>query len=68
MSYDQDWDDNLEPDQRASIMNSMAKKMGLEPRYGNFQAGAQEGKSYYHSAGMEWEGDPVPTARRGKGA
>jgi hypothetical protein len=49
MSEEQDWDDNLEPEQRASVMNATAKAMGLEPRYGNFQAGAQEARQVAYS-------------------
>lgn len=46
-----DWDDHLDPDQRSAVMDATRKRLGLEPRGGNFSAGATEGREVHPFGG-----------------
>lgn len=50
--YEPDWDDNLEPEERAGIMNATASALGLPTRYGSFAAGAQEARKVATYSGI----------------
>jgi hypothetical protein len=44
MSNDQDWDDNMDPEIRESVMDATRRAMGLPTRNGGFVVGATDGR------------------------